>query len=100
MKSTFIDFLKIKLKKKKIIKLEIKNKILQSIFQNKKISSNKRLFSFFLNLKKSNKIYKHKNICLLTGKTSSVSNTFFLSRNCLKNLLNLNKLQNVKQNSW
>ena len=100
MKSNFINYLKIKLKKKKIIKTEIKNKILQSIFQNKKIDSKKRLFSFFLNLKKSNKVFKYKNACLLTGKYSSVSNNFFLSRNYLKNLLNLNKIQNVKQNSW
>jgi len=36
MKSELINFLKIKLKKKKILKNEFKNKILQSIFQNKK----------------------------------------------------------------
>jgi hypothetical protein len=36
MKSEILNFLKIKIKKKKFIKSELKYKILQSIFQNKK----------------------------------------------------------------
>ena len=51
MKTELIKLIKIKLKKKKFLKNEIKYKILKSIFQNKKINPNKRLFSFFFNSK-------------------------------------------------
>ena len=99
MKLNLINFLKVKIKKKKFIKNELKYKILQSIFQNKKINPNKRLFSFFLLLKSNNKINQIKDVCLLTGKSGSLSNNFFISRHSIKQLLNLNKLQNIKINT-
>ena len=99
MKSELINYLKLKIKKKKILKNELKYKILQSIFQNKKITPNRRLYSFFLILKNNNKIFKHKNLCLLTSKHAGLSNNFGLSRNSVKYLLNLNKIQNIKINS-
>ena len=99
MKSEVLNFLKLKVKKKKFIKKELQNKILQSIFQNKKITPNKRLFSFFLLLKNNNKINKQKDICVITSKTSGLYNNFGVSRNCIKKLLNNNKLQNIKINS-
>lgn len=100
MKTELIKLIKIKLKKKKILKNEIKLKILKSIFQNKKIKPDKRLFSFFLILKNNNKIFKHKNICLLTSKTNGLVKDFQVSRNVMKQLLNFNKVQNIKVNSW
>lgn len=100
MKSEILNFLKIKIKKKKFIKKELQHKILQSIFQNKKITPNKRLFSFFLLLKSNNKINKQKDICLLTSKTAGLYNNFGISRNCIKKLLNNNKIQNIKINSF
>ncbi len=99
MKSELINFLKIKIKKKKILKNELKYKILQSIFQNTKIVPNKRIYSFFLLLKNNNKILKYKNLCLLTSKHSGLVNSFGLSRNTVKFLLNSNKIQNIKINS-
>lgn len=100
MKSEILNFLKIKIKKKKFIKKELQYKILQSIFQNKKITPSKRLFSFFLLLKNNNKINKQKDICLLTSKTAGLYNNFGISRNCVKKLLNNNKIQNIKINSF
>lgn len=100
MKSEVLNFLKIKVKKKKFIKNELKLNILKSIFQNKKVIQNKRLFSFFLILKNNNKINKQKDICLLTSKSSGLYNNFGISRNCIKKLLNNNKIQNVKINSY
>ena len=92
--------MKIKVKKKKFIKNELKLNILKSIFQNKKVIQSKRLFSFFLILKNNNKINKQKDICLLTSKSSGLYNNFGISRNCIKKLLNNNKIQNVKINSY
>lgn len=100
MKTELIKLIKIKIKKKKVFKNEIKYKILKSIFQNKKIKPNKRLYSFFLILKFNNKILKHKNICLFTSKTNGLIKDFCISRNLMKQLLNLNKIQNIKINSW
>ena len=100
MNSETLNYLKIKVKKKKFVKNELKLKVLQSIFQNKKLQSKLRLFSFFLKLKLNNKIYKQQNICLMTGKTNGLVKDFFLSRNCLKKFLNHNKIQNTKINSW
>jgi len=100
MKSEILNFLKIKVKKKKFIKNELKVKILKSIFQNKKITPNKRLFAFFLILKNNTKINKQKDICLLTSKSAGLYNNFGISRNCVKKLLNNNKLQNIKINSF
>jgi ribosomal protein S14 len=100
MKTELIKLIKNKLKKKKFLKNEIKYKILKSIFQNKKINPNKRLFSFFLILKSNNKINKLKNICLLTSKTNGLIKDFGISRNMMKYLLNHNKAQNIKANSW
>jgi ribosomal protein S14 len=96
MKTELIKTLKIKIKKKKILKNELKYKILKSIFQNKKIEPKKRLFSFLLILKVNNKIFKYKNICLLTSKTNGLVKNFNISRNTVKKLLNLNKIQNIK----
>jgi hypothetical protein len=100
MKSEILNFLKIKIKKKKFIKTELKLKILQSIFQNKKNNPNKRLYSFMLLLKTNNKINKQKDVCLLTSKSSGLNNSFGISRNGIKKLLNNNKLQNIKINSF
>lgn len=100
MKSEILNFLKIKIKKKKFIKSELKYKILQSIFQNKKNNPNKRLYSFMLLLKNNNKINQQKDICLLTSKSSGLNNNFGLSRNSVKSLLNSNKIQNIKINSF
>lgn len=100
MRSELLNLLKTKIKRKKFIKKELQCKILQSIFQNKKIVPNKRLFSFFLLLKNNNKINKQKDICLLTSKAGGLYNNFGISRNCLKRLLNHNKVQNVRINSF
>jgi ribosomal protein S14 len=100
MKSEVLNFLKIKVKKRKLIKKELRYKILQSIFQNKRIAPNKRLFSFMLLLNCNGKISKHKDICLLTSKTDGLYNNFGISRNCVKKLLNHNKIQNIRINSF
>jgi ribosomal protein S14 len=100
MKTELIKLIKIKIKKKKYFVNEIKYKILKSIFQNKKVKPNKRLYAFFLILKTNNKVNKHKNICLITSKTSGLVKDFCISRNTMKQVLNFNKAQNIKVNSF
>ena len=100
MNRIFKNFLKKKLKKKIFLKNEIKKKILKSIIQNQNVNFFKKQFAYYLLIKKPVYCYKQKNTCLLTGRNSSVSNYFFISRHFIKKNLNINKLQNVKINSW
>ena len=100
MDKKFTNFLKIKVKRKLYIQKEVKKKILKSIYQNQNIKPLKRQYSFFCLMKTNVLFLKIKNTCLLTGRNSSVYNNFFLSRHVLKKMVNVNKLQNVKINSW
>lgn len=100
MNRVFLNFLKIKIKRKLFLKNEIKKKILKSIVQNQKVNPLKKQYAFFNLVKLKNNIYKIKNTCLLTGRNSAVLNNFFLSRHSVKKLLNVNKLQNIKIKSW
>ena len=100
MTRKFINFLKVKVKRKLFLKNEIKKKILKSIIQNQKIQPLKRQYSYYQLIKTSNLYLKIKNTCLLTGRNSSVYKNFFISRHSIKKMLNDNKLQNIKINSW
>jgi ribosomal protein S14 len=96
MNRVFLNFLKIKIKRKLYLKNELKKKILKSIVQNQNVKPLKKQYAYYNLIKMSNFPYKIKNTCLLTGRNSAISNNFFLSRHSLKKLLNVNKLQNVK----
>jgi len=100
MNKLFIKFLKVKVKRKLFLKNELKKKILKSIIQNQNVSFFKKQYAQYSLLKFSYNTFKIKNICLMDGRSSSVSNNFFISRHSMKRLLNVNKLQNVKINSW
>ena len=96
MNKKFINYLKIKVKKKLFLKNELKNKILKSIIQNQKNKYLKKQYAYYTLIKTTYFFNKVKNVCLLTGKNGAVSNNFFLSRHVLKKMLNSNKLQNIK----
>lgn len=100
MNTIFASFLKTKIKRKFILKNEIKKKILKSIIQNKNVNFLKKQYAQYNLIKFSTINYKLKNVCLLDGRASSVSNNFFIGRHAVKRLVNLNKLQNIKINSW
>lgn len=100
MNRLFLNFLKIKIKKKLYLKNELKKKILKSIIQNQNVNPLKRQYAYYNLIKMPNLHYKIQNVCLLTGRNRSVSNNFFLSRHVLKKMLNINKLQNIKIRSW
>jgi len=99
MNKSFINYLKLKIKKKLFLKNEIKIKILKSIIQNQKNKPLKIQYAYYSLINMSTIFNKMKNTCLLTGRNASVSNNFYLSRHSLKKLLNQNKLQNIKINS-
>ncbi len=94
-----IKIIKEILKKKNLIKTEIKKKIIKSIIQNKKINQIKRLMSQTIIQKKTKKI-KNNKICFLTSKKRGIETNLFLSRHSIKKLLNINELQNIKIKSW
>jgi ribosomal protein S14 len=100
MNKNFINFLKIKLKRKLFLKNELKRKILKSIVQNQQLKPLKRQYGYYKLIKNASTFLKIKNVCLLTSRQSSVSNNFYFSRHVLKKMLNVNKLQNVKIRSW
>lgn len=100
MNKAFLNFLKIKVKRKIYLKEELKKKILKSIVQNQSVKPLVKQYAYYRLIKMSTLPYKIKNTCLITGRNSSVSNNFFLSRHSLKKLANINKLQNVKIRSW
>jgi len=100
MNRIFIDFLKIKVKKKLFLKNELKRKILKSIIQNQNVNFLKKQYSQYTLVRLPYNFLKLKNACLIDGRRSSVSNNFFISRHSIKRLANANKLQNVKINSW
>jgi hypothetical protein len=99
MNKLHIKFLKIKLKRKLFLKNELKKNILKSIIQNKNVNFLKKQYAQYSLLQFTYNTFKIKNVCLMDGRSSSVSNNFFVSRNSTKKLLNLNKLQNIKINS-
>jgi len=100
MNRVFLNFLKIKVKRKIYLKNELKKKFLKSIVQNQSVKPLTRQYASYNLTKIPVLSYKIKNTCLLTGRNSAVSNNFFLSRHSLKKLANINKLQNVKIKSW
>lgn len=100
MNRLFLNFIKIKIKRKIYLKNELKKKILKSIVQNQNIKPLTKQYASYNLVKMSVLSYKIKNTCLLTGRNSAVSNNFFLSRHSLKKLANVNKLQNIKIKSW
>lgn len=100
MNKNFINFLKIKVKRKLFLKNELKRKILKSIVQNQQIKPLKRQYGYYKLIKNTSNFLKIKNVCLLTSRQSAVSNNFYFSRHVLKKMLNINKLQNVKIRSW
>jgi ribosomal protein S14 len=100
MNRVFLNFLKVKIKRKLYLKNELKKKILKSIIQNQSVNPLKKQYAYYNLIKMSVLSYKIKNTCLLNGRNSAVSNNFFLSRHALKKLLSVNKLQNVKIRSW
>lgn len=100
MNKIFMNFLKVKVKKKFFFKNELKKKILKSIFHNQNVNPLKKQYALYSAQRIPNKHLKIKNSCLLSGRNSSVSKNFFISRHMMKKNLNLNKLQNVKINSW
>lgn len=100
MNKLYVKFLKIKIKRKLLLKNELKKKILKSIIQNQSTNFLKKQYAQYSLSKFPCNMLKIKNICLMDGRNSSVSNNFFISRHSMKRLLNINKLQNVKINSW
>jgi len=99
MNKLYIKFLKVKIKRKLFLKNELKKKILKSIIQTQSANLLKKHYAQYSLSKFSYNTLKIKNICLMDGRSTSVSNNFFISRHSMKRLLNVNKLQNVKINS-
>jgi hypothetical protein len=87
------------IKRKYFIKNELKEKILKSIIQNKKIIQIKRFFAQII-LQKNNKKKKNNKICLYTSKFRGINTFLFFSRHTIKKLANMNELQNIKVKSW
>jgi hypothetical protein len=87
------------LKRKYFIKNEVKQKILKSIIQNKKVDQIKRFFAQII-LQKNNKKKKNNKICLYTSKFRGINTFLFFSRHTIKKLANINELQNIKVKSW
>lgn len=87
------------IKRKYFIKNELKEKILKSIIQNKKIIQIKRFFAQIM-LQKNNKKKKNNKICLYTSKFRGINTFLFFSRHTIKKLANMNELQNIKVKSW
>ncbi len=87
------------LKRKYFIKSELKQKILKSIIQNKKIEQVKRFFAQTI-LQKKSKRKKNNKICLYTSKFRGLNTFLFFSRHTIKKLANINELQNIKVKSW
>lgn len=76
------------------------NKIQKSLFHNRYLLKQKRLFFFYyLN---TNKVLfkKNKNICLKSGETNSINKKLLLTRFQINYSSILNNLQNFKINSW
>jgi ribosomal protein S14 len=92
-KNIFIDMAK----RKRFLKNEIKKKILKSIFQNRYVSNNKRLFiqSLILEFKKKSSISFQKKRCLLTGQSNAVYKQFEVNRHMIKHLNNEGMVQNI-----
>jgi small subunit ribosomal protein S14 len=72
-----------------------------NILNNKKIS-NKNLFSFLFNMKKSNMISKTKikNSCIISGRNKSVEKKFSLSRIKLREFISFGILPGYKKAVW
>jgi ribosomal protein S14 len=83
------------LKNSLIIKYNIKNIILKSIFHNRQIENKQRIFSsfFFTKQQFTNKI---KNSCLLSGRNKSTNNKVLLSRHNMNKVTKLGLLTNFK----
>nr|YP_004841720.1 ribosomal protein S14 [Ichthyophthirius multifiliis]AEL89262.1 ribosomal protein S14 [Ichthyophthirius multifiliis] len=100
MNSKKINILKIKYKYIYIYKNKIKFNILKSMFLNRNINSNNRVFSYLIiNQKKiiNNKTYS---MCKFSGYTKNVNRFISLGRHELNREAILGKLQNIKINSW
>jgi hypothetical protein len=98
MKQEFKNIIKQKVYYKLLSKKTAKKTIIKSIIQNNEIDQETRFLSQIKvdKLLKSKKSNKNKNICLLTGKQSSIWNFCNFSRHSIKNLNIHGKLQNIK----
>jgi ribosomal protein S14 len=92
MKLEKINIIKDKLKRKKKIKRDLKNKLLKSIIQNKKVKPVIRIYAFYLIYNKNIK----NNMCLITGRFGGVYKFCNMSRQTIKKFSSSNKLQNIK----
>lgn len=90
------------LKRKFIVKFEIKKIILKSIQSNKKIKPIVRAFASYKlsQMLHQSSISKQKSVCLRTGRFRGVYKTFSLSRHQMKKLFINNSLQNIQINNW
>ena len=100
MKTAELKILKLKQKLLYQKKNEIKYKILKSVLQCNKIIPVYQNYAKLLLSKRKINFLKFKHICLKNNRGSSVYNSFFLSKYCIKNLMLDNKAQNIKINSW
>jgi len=92
------EILKEFVKRKWLLKNELKLNILKSIFQSLSIPNMKRI-RVQLTLQRIERIRKSKRInkvCLVTGKKRGISTFFFLSRHMIKKFSNWNDLPNIK----
>jgi ribosomal protein S14 len=97
-KSVTLDFLK----RKKIVKKELKLLILKSIIRNRNIPYIKRLQSVILYEKQINKykakfLSKQLNVCVITGKKKTTFQLTNMSRHMTKKFSDFGLIQNVKR---
>jgi ribosomal protein S14 len=92
-KNIYIDIIK----RKNFLKNEIKKKVLKSIFQNRLIDNNKRIYinSIMTGISKKSSISFQKKRCVLTGQSNSIYKNFEINRHMIKNLNNNGMIQNI-----
>jgi ribosomal protein S14 len=85
-------------KRRGLLKRELKIKILKSILQNLTLPNISRIHAQknIQNLKKIKRNSQINKVCMLTGKKRGISTAFFLSRHMVKKLGNWNELSGVK----
>lgn len=102
MRREHINIIKDKIKRKYFLKKEIKFVILKSIFQNRYISTNTRIFirSLICCSEKKHFISFQKKKCLITGQSKGIFKKFEISRHMIKNYNNMGLIQNLTTKKW
>ena len=91
---------KVKFKKIFIFKFKIKNIILKSMFYNRNLNTNYRVYSLFLLNKQTQLNKKYYKLCKFSGYKKNVNKYLDLGRHELNRSAIIGRLQNVTINSW